>query len=90
MSLFAAVVLIALIIFCWRTNGGGGFAYVMGVFLGIGTLFYTIGNGFRDEAPYALVGTVILLGIGYVRSRLLRQSASLPPSADNPNKEQRP
>jgi len=68
MSFFAALVLVGLIIFCWRTKDGGGFAYVMGTFLGIGTLFYVIGNGFRDEAPYALAGTAVLLGIGYART----------------------
>jgi hypothetical protein len=72
MPVFSVVILAALIIFAWRNDSG--FAYVMGAFLGIGTLFYIIGNGFVDEAPYALAGTVALVGIGYVRTRWPRRS----------------
>ena len=67
MPVFSVIILLqALIIFAWRNDSG--FAYVMGAFLGIFPLFYIIGNGFVGEAPYALAGTVALLGIGYVRA----------------------
>jgi len=52
----------------WR--GGSGLAYVMATFFGIGAAFYTIGKGFRDEAPYAWAITLGLLAVRYLRNRV--------------------
>lgn len=87
MSLFGSLVLIAVVIFCWQTKNGGGIAYVLGVFAGIGTLADFINrasyssvsalpdvikNGAPDEA-FGLSATLVLLAIGYVRSRWPRR-----------------
>jgi hypothetical protein len=50
------MIFIVLAALSWRE--GASIAYVFGAFFGLGALFYTIGNGLRDEAPYpwALAG----------------------------------
>ena len=53
----------------WRTRSSF-MAYVSAAVLGIGSVFYAIGNGFTGQAPYAL-GLAVALGVvGFLRDRI--------------------
>jgi hypothetical protein len=62
-------IFLLLAVLTWR-GGRGEYAYFAAAFFGIGAAFYTIGNGFRDDAPYAWAVTLGLLAVGYLRDRI--------------------
>jgi hypothetical protein len=68
MPIVAAMIFIVVAALSWRE--GASIAYVFAAFFGLGALFYTIGNGFRDEAPYAWALASGFLVVGLIRGRI--------------------